>query len=298
MNYYNEIENYIKKTEINKRTRKLEENQDIVTNYWKIGKLLVEAQGGSERAKYGDNLIKEWSTKFTEKYGSNYSYANMARFKQFYLSFPILVTVSRLSWSQLVAILPIREENKRNYYINRCIEKNLSVRELRNEIKNNSYERLINKPEKIELISPTKKPKMLKDMKNPILLELNTRTELNAEKDLEVLILAQLKNFFNQLGEGFTLVGNQYKVNNYFIDILLFNYKLNAFIVIELKLRQLKKEDKAQIEFYMQLIDEKIKEYFHNHTIGIIISKEQDKLMTNFVENDKIIPLTYEIRRG
>ena len=118
---------------------------------------------------------------------------------------------------------------------------------------------------------------------------------------METTILAKLQNFFNQLGDGFTLVDNQYKLNynnkNYYIDILLFNYKLNCFFVVELKLRELRKEDKAQIEFYMQIVNEQIKEPFHNKTIDIIISKKQDKLIANFVRSETVIPLTYEINQ-
>ena len=78
---------------------------------------------------------------------------------------------------------------------------------------------------------------------------------------------------------------------------MLFNYKLNCFVVVELKLRSLKKEDKAQIEFYMNLIDEQVKEVHHNKTIGIIISKESDKLIVNFIKRENIIPLSYELKK-
>lgn len=97
--YYNEIESYIKRNEINKKTRKIEENYDTLNNYWHIGQLLIEAQSGEKRAKYGNELIKKWSIKYAKNYGNGYSYANMARFKQFYLAFPILAPVERLSWT-------------------------------------------------------------------------------------------------------------------------------------------------------------------------------------------------------
>lgn len=245
-------------------------------------------------------MIKKWSINFTEKYGKGYDATNLKRFRQFFLTFRKGATVWHLlSWSQIRELLPIKEEKKRNYYINLCITKNLSVRELKQEIKNYSYERLINKPDKIEIITPTFKYSLLDSMKNPIIIEVEK--EINTEHDLEVSILAQLQNFFNQLGEGFSLIDNQYKINynykNYYIDILLFNYKLNCFVVIELKLRELRKEDKAQIEFYMQIVDEQIKEIFHNKTIGIIISKVQDKLIVNFIRSNVIFPLTYQIKK-
>ena len=138
-------------------------------------------------------------------------------------------------------------------------------------------------------------------MKNPIIIELNENEEIKTEKDLELKLLSKLSFFFNQLGEGFALIDNQYKISdgnkNYYIDILLFNIQLNCYVVIELKLRELRKEDKGQIEYYMKLVDENIKEIFHNKTIGIIISKYQDKYIANFVESEEVIPLTYEIKQ-
>lgn len=212
--------------------------------------------------------------------------------------FPKGAPLGHLSWTHIRILLPIKEENKRNYYINLCLTRKLSKRNLENEIKNKSYERLINKPSKIEIISFNEKINIKNDLKNPIIIELYEKQLITKESDLELAILSQLKNFFNQLGNGFTFVDNQYKLVynniNYYIDILLFNYKLNCFIVVELKLRSLKKEDKAQIEFYMNLVDEQVKESYHNKTIGIIISKKQDKFIAEFVGSDEVIPLTYQ----
>ena len=108
-------------------------------------------------------------------------------------------------------------------------------------------------------------------------------------------ILSEIEFILTQLGSGYTFVGSQYKINNYYIDILLFNIKMNCYVVVELKLRNLKIEDKAQVEMYMKLVDENLKESYHSKTLGIIISKEQDKFVANFVRSDNLIPLTYEI---
>ena len=295
--YYEEIEHLIKKNEISKRVRTIEANNDLVTTYWNVGKLIVEAQGGSSRAKYGNELIKKWSIKLTELYGKGYNYTNLSRFRKFYLVFPNIAPVAQVSWTIIVILLPIKDKNKRNYYINLSIKNNLSKRELINEIKSNSYERLINKPEKIDIIT-LPKYSITTDMKNPIILEVDN--DIKSEHDLELSILTNLDFFFKQLGEGFAYIGHQYKIsdskNNYYIDILLFNIKLNCYIVVELKLRSLKKEDKAQMEFYMKLVNEQVKEIHHNKTIGIIITKESDTFIINFVKSDDIIPLYYELK--
>ena len=296
--YYQEIEHLIKRNEIGKRTRRIEENNSLVETYWHIGKIIVEAQGGSSRAKYGNELIKKWSIRLTKAYGKGYNYTNLSRFRQFYLYFPILATAWQVSWSHYRRLLSIKDENKRNFYLNLCIKKHLSERELTKEIKSNSYERLLNKPAKIEIEMP-KTYSITTDMKNPIIIPIQNK--VNNEHDLEVSILANLEYFFKQLGQGFAYIAHQYKLvqnnHNYFIDILLFNYEFNAFVIIELKLRSLRKEDKAQMEFYMKLVDEQVKKPFHNRTIGIIISKESDEFIINFVREDDIIPLYYELEQ-
>ena len=132
-------------------------------------------------------------------------------------------------------------------------------------------------------------------MRNPIIIKVDKNKIIKSEKDLELTILSEIEFILTQLGIGYTFVGSQYKINNYYIDILLFNIKMNCYVVVELKLRNLKIEDKAQVEMYMKLVDENLKESYHSKTIGIIISKEQDKFVANFVRSDNLIPLTYEL---
>ena len=299
MNYYDEVNSYVKKVEIGKAIRETNANMELVECYWNVGRLIVEAQGGKEKAKYGNELIKTWAEKLTEEYGKGYNYTNLSRFRQFYLAFPIVAPLGQqLSWTIIRTILPIKDENKRNYYINLCIANNLSKRELEKEIKSNSYERLEYKPDKIDVVVSTKVPAIVNNFKNPILLELKDK-EIKSESDLEKLIYSQLSYVFLQLGKGFTWVGNQYKVSdgnkNYFIDMLLYNVKYNCYVVVEIKCRKLKKEDKGQVEFYMNLVDNYVKEASNNPTIGIIITKDQDKFVANFVRSEKVVPLTYEL---
>lgn len=206
---------------------------------------------------------------------------------------------SQLSWTHYRCILTISDESKRNYYINLSIKNNLSSRELDKEIKLDSYERLVNKPNKVDLIEPVKKFNLFSDIKNPIVIEKLDNKNIKTESDLEMAIVSSLKLFFRQLGDGYAFIDNQYKIvydnRNYFIDILLFNYKFNAFVVVELKLRQLRREDKAQVEFYMGLVDKTLREPTHNQTMGIVISKSQDNIVASFVRNSRIISLTYEL---
>ena len=299
MNYYDEVNSYVKKVEIGKAIRETSSNRELVECYWNVERLIVEAQGGKEKAKYGNELLKTWAEKLTKEYGKGYDYSNLRRFRQFYIIFPMCGPLAHtLSWTNICKILPIKDENKRNYYINLCIANNLSKRELIKEIKNNSYERLEHKPDKIDIVVPTNVSAITNYFKNPILLKLKDK-EIKTESDLEKLIYSQLSYVFLQLGSGFAWIGNQYKVSdgnkNCFIDMLLYNYKYNCFVVVEIKCRKLKKEDKGQVEFYMNLVDNFVKEPSNNPTIGIIITKDQDKFVANFVRSENVVPLTYEL---
>ena len=299
MNNYEEVETLVKKVEIGKAIKERQANNEITEAYWNIGKLIIDAQGGKEKSKYGDKLLKEWSEKLSKEYGKGYDYTNLSRFRQLYLYFPIIGPVGQqLNWTIIRTILPIKDENKRNYYINLCIKNNLSKRELIKEIKSNSFERLEHKPDKVDIITSAIVPAITENFKNPILLNLNG-TKVENEKDLEKLIYSQLSYVFMQLGNDFTWVGNQYKISdgnkNYYLDMLLYNINYNCYVVVEIKCRSLKKEDKGQTEFYMTLVDKYKKRANNNPTIGIIITKEQDKFFANFVKSEKLMTLTYEL---
>lgn len=187
--YYNEIEHLIRKNEINKKSRILQNNSDTLETYWNIGKLIVEAQGGKTRAKYGNALIKEWSKKLNKLYGNNYSDRNLRYMRQFYNTFQIWQpVVSKLTWSHYIQLFPIKDENKKNYYINLCIQENLSKRELIEKIKNISYKRLMNIPEKIEIITKEKDYNIKEYIKNPIIIKLSNKEKILKEKDLQTAI--------------------------------------------------------------------------------------------------------------
>ncbi len=260
--YYGEIVNYIEDLEVNKRVRELKDNYDTLLTYWNIGKSIVGAQGGKSRAKYGDNLIKKWGEKLSLEYGKNYNYTNLSRYRQFYLIFPNIATLSqKLSWSHYVELIPLKNENERNYYINQVILNNLSVRELRSEIKNKSFERLsYADKENIKLITNENNNKLtLNDMlKDPIIINIPSKEDKLDEKVIHKYVIQMLENKFLGLGVGFALLGHEYKIKYedrvYKIDLLFFNYILNSFIVIEIKNREVLPQDVGQLEFYMHWV--------------------------------------------
>lgn len=295
MNYLNSIKELIENNIVLKKKHKLVEENNTLITYFEIGKLLVDAQGGEIRAKYGDGLIKKWSIELTKLYGKGYDYTNLSRMRKLYLIFEKVGPPGQLSWSHYRYILPIKNESKRNYYINISIKQNLSKRQLIEKIKNKEYERLEYK-DNIELIS-TKKEISIKDMiKNPIIIKTNKKVDKLSEKALKQFILEKIEEFLLELGYGFTYVGSEYKLGNYKCDLLFYNYELNSFVVIELKIRKLKPTDIGQIKFYMNHIDTNIKKDYMNKTIGIILCKENDEIVIKYITDEKIFFSIYELK--
>ena len=199
--------------------------------------MLVQAQGGKERAKYGDRLIEKWSVELTKLYGKGYNESNLKRFRQFYIAFEKSAPVAhQLTWTNITILLAIKDINKRNYYINMCIKQNLSKRKLTELIKSNAYERLsyIDKSN-VEIIDDKKELTITDMIKNPIYIEVPKDKILN-EKLLKELMIEQLEKIFIELGVGFTHAGSEVKLGNSYCDLLFFNYELNTFVVIELKI--------------------------------------------------------------
>jgi len=298
MNYYNEIKNKLIDNEVYKRVKDYSKNRNDLSTYYEVGKLLIEAQGGEDRAKYGDGLIKEYSIKLTNEMGKKYDITILKRMRQFYLLILKGATMShQLNWSHYVEILKFNDINEINYYIYITESYNLSVRELRERIKNKEYQRLDDNT-KLKLVN--KEELDIRDsIKNPIVIKdrLGIDKENISERILKDLILEDLDNFLLELGEGFTYIRNEYKIkigNTYnYIDLLLFNYIYNCFIVIELKVCELKKEHIGQIEVYMNYIDKHIKSINQDKTIGIIISRRNNNYYIEYSSDKRILTREY-----
>ena len=202
----------------------------------------------------------------------------------------------KLSYSHYCEIIWF-DKAKINYYIKITEENNLSVRELRGRIKNKEYERLDDKT-KEKLI--TKAEKKVEDfIKNPILIKNRFNTDNLSEKMLQHLIIDNMEDFLLELGNGFCFIKSEYKISigykyNY-IDLLLFNYVYNCFIVIELKVTELKKEYIGQIETYMNYIDKNIKTINQNQTIGIIICRKDNKFVLEYCSDKRILSKEYKL---
>ena len=298
MNYYKEIKNELINNEVYKRVKDYSKNKNELSTYYNVGKLLIEAQGGEERAKYGDGLIKEYSKKLSEELGGKYNITTLKRMRQFYLIIEKGATLwHQLTWSHYRELLTFDNVDEINYYIKQTGDYNLSVRELREKIKSKEYQRLDNNT-KLKLIN--KEETVVSDfIKNPIVIrnKYNIDKESITEKILQRLILEDIPSFLKELGEGFTFVENEYKIkigNTYnYIDILLFNYIYNCFVVIELKVTELKKEHIGQIQIYMNYVDKNIKTINQDKTIGVIICKKDNGYYIEYSSDNRIFSKNY-----
>ena len=295
MNYYENIKTEILNNEITKKVKDYSKNKSDLTTYYNVGKLLSEAG-----KCYGEGIIKEYSERLSKDLNINYNERTLFRIRQFYLLIvqqKVSTLSTQLTWSHYVELLKLNDNIKINYYISICEQQNLSVRQLRERIKNKEYERLDGKT-KYKLIK-REETKVDDFIKNPIIIKNNLNYEVISEKALQKMILEDIPAFLSELGSGFTFIRNEYPIkigNNYnYIDLLLYNIEFNCYVVVELKITELKKEYIGQIEVYMNYIDKNLKTITQDKTIGIILCKKDNKFIMEYCSDGRIKAREYEL---
>ena len=296
--YYNEIKNRLIDVEVISRIKDYSKNKTTLENYYEIGRLIIEAQGGEKRAKYGDNLIKEYSNKLMIEVDKKYSFRNLMYIKKFYSMFrneKVNALRSQLSWTHYRTLLVLNNLDEIKYYINIAIKENLTYRKLGERIKLKEYEKL---PSKIKLkLIENKKLEITETIKEPIIILNSNNIEVTKEKTLQGLIMEKIYNFLKQLGPNYMFVGNEYpiKVGNryYKIDLLLYNVDYESYVVVELKVDELKHKDIGQINFYINYVDKNIKKITQNKTIGIILCYRNNKLILEYCTDPRIVVREY-----
>ena len=293
MDYYKEIKNKIIDNETYERVKDYSKERHRVITYYEIGKLLNEAGG-----KYGDNIINEYSKKLIIEIGKKYNRRTLFRMRQFYRTFSnekVSPLVTQLTWTHYLVLLSVKDSNAVKYYIDQIFKRNLSKRQLEEVIKSKEYERLPNET-KNKIIKEEKLE--VKDLvPNPILIKNKNNIEIVTEKVLHNLILEDIETFMRELGNNFSFIGSEYKIKigdtYHKIDLLLFNIKYNAYVVVELKVSEFKVEYISQVQKYMNYIDKNIKEISNNNTIGILICKRENKYVIEYCSDERIVIRKY-----
>lgn len=293
--YYISIKEKILQSEIYDKARDYAKDRNKVKVYFEIGKLLSNA--GKD---YGKNIIKQYSEKLMLEVGKKYNYRTLYRMRKFYELFDnekLTTLLSKLSWSYFNEVLSLKKSDEISYYLNQSIIKTLSVRRLREIIKSNEYDRL----------SVDAKNKMLNNQQldlpdiipNPVAIKVNDTIKELTEYALKELILNNLDDFLLQLGNGFIYIGNEFKIkigDRYnFIDIFLYNIKYKCYVVIELKVTELKSNHTGQIQKYMNYVDRHIKAIEENDTVGIIIYKKNNQYVIDYCSDKRILSREYEL---
>lgn len=300
MNYYNEIKQELINNKIYNKIKDYSKNKNSIETYYKVGKLIIEAQGGETRAKYGNDLIKIYAEKLKIDVGKEYNERTLRRIRQFYITFKNWSTVStKLTWSHYCELLTIKDMQSILYYKNKVEKESLSIRELRNIIKSKEYER-ISEDTKEKILKKDNISEISDFIKHPIIIHATDNSKDLSEKILKQLILEDLDNFLKELGNGFLYAGNEYKIKigdrYYYIDILLYNIEFRCYVVVELKITELKAEHIGQIQKYINYIDKHIKKATEEDTIGIIICKKENKFILEYCSNPRIFETTYKVK--
>ena len=294
-NYYNEIKNKLIDNEVYKKVKDYSKNRNDLSTYYEVGKLLYEAGN-----KYGEGIIKKYSERLVIEVGKKYNKRTLFRMRQFYNMIEIQKVspvATQLTWSHYCELLPLKDINEINYYVKITIEQCLSKRQLRERIRNKEYQRLDDNT-KLKLINK-EETKINDFVKNPIVIynKYNLDKERISEKVLQNLILEDIPSFLEELGTGYSFIKNEYKIKlgeryNY-IDLLLFNIEYNCYVVVELKVTELKKEHIGQIQIYMNYIDKHIKTINQDKTIGIIITKRDNHYYIEYSSDKRILTREY-----
>ena len=275
-------------------------NFAMVEAYWEIGCQIEEAVG--ERAEYGKGLLKFLSNQLTSEFGKGFTVANLRNMRQFYQTFPNRYALrSELTWTHYRMLMRVNDGTRRDFYLRECAEAEWSSRQLERQINSFFYERLLATQKngrddirnEIKTLEPKIDPEYI--LKDPYILEFLDLKENRdyRENDLEQALIGKIQDFLLELGKGFSFVKRQKRITtesgeHYYIDLVFYNYILKCFVVIDLKTGKLTYQDIGQIDFYVRLFDDKVKQADDNPTIGIVLCADRDESIVKYsVLSDK-----------
>ena len=267
----------------------------MIEGFWLIGKRIVEEeQDGKERAGYGKELLNQLSTEL----GKGFSARTLRDYRQFYLTFSnwkdLAHACANLSWSHIRLIMRVSDKTARNYYLKETSEQNWAVRTLERNINTFYYQRLLSSQnqqiveDEMKAVNTTYQKDKYEFIRNPTVLEfLNIPSNYSyTEQQLEQALIDNLQNFLLELGKGFAFVARQKHIRtetqDFFIDLVFYNYILKCFVVIELKTNKITHQDIGQLDMYVRMFDNLERREEDNPTIGILLCTETDKTIAKY----------------
>ena len=276
-------------------------NTGILEANWKIGRRIVEEeQAGASRAEYGQRVINDLAEKLSVEFGRGFDARELRRYRQFYLLFPKWDALRpELTWTHYRTLIRVENERARLYYMNEAALQNWSTRALDSQIERLTYERILSSQNQLivkEAEDAASRQAQLTPadiIKDPYVLDfLGLPSGVNFyEKDLEKALIDNLQQFLLELGRGFSFVSRQYRFKtdneNYYVDLVFYNFILKCFVLIDLKVGKLTYQDIGQMDFYTRYFEEIIRTETDNPTIGIVLCTERDNTIVKYsVMND------------
>lgn len=266
---------------------------EMVRAYWEIGKMIVEKQGGETRAKFGDGLIEELAKQMTKDFGKGYTTTNLKYMRSFYLSFRKLDSVRReLSWTHYRLLIGLKNHEARAFYAKESAESNWSTRQLERAINTLTYERYVASNENHDVVDDTIKREEKDDpsgiIKDPYVLEFAGIKPDSSfyESDLEEALISHLNDFLLELGNGFAFVARQRRFDmdgrNFYVDLVLYNYKMRCFVLVDLKRGDLTHQDIGQMQMYVNYYTRELMNPGDNPPIGIILCADKSDTLVKY----------------
>ena len=282
---------------------------------WLLGKRIdAEILSKNRAENYGKELIKDLAQKLTNKYGKGFTKTSIYYFLEFYKTYPkifhSLSGKSLLSWTHYKVLLQVSDNEAREWYENETRNESWGVRTLQRNVASQYYYRMLKTQKKelvrAEMIEKTSNldDKNLEFVKNPVILEFLGLEEDNSylESDLERILLLNLRKFLMELGKGYAFIGSQQRVHtekeDYYIDLVFYNYILKCFVLIDLKTSKVTHQDVGQMDMYVRLYDEYKKGEGDNPTIGILLCSETDEDIARYSvmnDNDQLFASKYKL---
>ena len=268
-------------------------NSAMVTAYWEIGEQIYKACGENDRAGYGKGLLRFLADNLTSEFGKGFDESNLRKMRQFYSVFPIRDTLCpELSWSHYRLLMRIADEKERTFYTEECVKSAWSVRQLERQIHTMYYQRLLSSQEKApvsaEIQTTEPKPEYEKIVKDPYVMEfLQIKPDTHVfESDLEQALINHLQQFLLELGRGFSFVARQKRFTldgqNFYIDLVFYNYILKCFVLIDLKMGQLTHQDIGQMQMYVNYYTRELMNEGDNPPIGIVLCADKSDAIVKY----------------
>ena len=282
-------------------------NSAMVIAYWEIGEQIFKACGENDRAEYGKNLLKYLSDRLTTEFGKGFDESNLRKMRQFYLTYPIRDTLCpELSWSHYRVLMRIEDKKIRDFYTDECSKSMWSVRQLERQINTMYYQRLLASKDKnsvaAEIQTTMPKPEYQKAIKDPYIMEfLQIKPDTHVyESDIEQALIDHLQQFLLELGRGFSFVSRQKRFSldgqDFFIDLVFYNYILKCFVLFDLKTDKLTHQDLGQMQMYVNYYTRELMNEGDNPPIGIVLCAEKNDAIVKYTlpeDNNQIYASKY-----